>query len=843
MVQIKMASSRTPQQRPTPVTRSIAQCVCLLGIVLWGSDLRAFTPHPHSPMATHQHPRLHMTADTIPALRDALAAHYAERFQRYIDWIAKEDVAQKEEKYNIISDAGHDLMRALMVHQAFVGALGPVPGIQYPYSLDQFARKAINRLLAQLRDGRLLSYVGVLVYDWTYNFMTDAERQESTVLLAARKIKHNHPRVNVSVTNPVFEPVELFSSLYYESFFPWYAGLALWGEAAVHAEAARAVETFQEQMLNFGHLDAINFAAGDGGGWDEWIGYANWHPRAHALLIDAWHTATGQNFVAADTPTGNALKHYPKFVHYAVDPHKYYDTTYTYVMMGGAQTTDTVITGNASQQSLLFFLPRMLDAADLPLEAGLVNHFLATYGEDWNSPYRFHDLWAFLGLPHTQPPVTPQQVRLPKSNYSENIGLFLARTGFDSAADSVFFVSDSHFRFTPSRGVQGWPGFGLVKFGPLTGTRNVAHRGYGNLSDYPGAYQMSHIHFDGGHKRSRDEIKNRRDLQQALDGQGDFDWGGIEQIITRDGVFYHLRLNRSRGFTDGVQHHREYVWLPGTDPTRETDFLVIYDRVAAPSTPHWVYHVPWRPEVEGDTRTHDLTLGSGLTGRIGTAYQGTQMVLTERNALGDEKDNHKGTADYTGGAGAHGVLFVRTVLPRKARIEVTRVAEFDKDVLYRQGNLAMKAHRWQVDVTPWESAQDSFLHVLQTADAHTTTVMAPTTLLQGWRVEGVFIERPAVYQPNFAVLFKKQDSNTTLMRYTLSGQGLVRHIVTGLIPDAVYSIEDMTMGTAMTQVTEKGRAWDYKGVDTNTLTGTLFFESTLSGTHQYRVKYLGPAVP
>ena len=820
--------------------KGILQLVFTLSIIYTISHAWAYTPAPQSPMARRLHPRLHITPDTLPALRTAIAMHYTDRFQRYVNWVATE---ADTNKYNGISGSAHNLIRALMVHQAFISVLGPVPGISYPISLDQFARKAIDRLLSQLRSNENVSYVGALVYDWTFHMMTLAERAESANLLAQVTISHNDTNLNRTLTNPRFEPALLLSSYYYESFSPWYLGLALWGDGFVDVAADGAVDTFKSLMLNYGHLDALNFVASQGGGWDEWIGYSNWHPRSHALNIDAWRTATGEDYVAgAGTVPGNALKHYAKFIHYAVDPHKYHNAIYTYVMMGGAQTTDTVITGNRSQNSLLFFLPRTLSASGLNMEAGLVRHFIDLYEQDWVSKYNEYDLWGFLGVPRSVSSVTPQQAGLPKSNWSENIGLFIARTGFSSPADGVFFVADGHFGFAGGRGVQDWPGFGLTKFGPLIGTRNVAHRGYGNLSDYPGGYKMNVVYFEGGHDRRRKEIKKRGDLQQILQGQWAFDTGGIEQVVTHDGVFHHVRVNRSRSFVDGVQHYREYIWLPGANPTTDSDFLVTYDRTVAPSKPHWVYHVPWRPEVSGHTTTADLTLGSGLTGRIGTAYEGTNLLVKELNSVGDERDNYKGTANYTGGAGAHGVMYARTLLPKTARVEVTRVAEFDSNVVNRQGNFAIKAHRWQVDVMPHDNrSEHRFLHVFETADANIKSSMIQTTLLETTNnAEGVFITRLSVQHPNFAVVFNKQGGNALSMQYSLTGQGNVRHIVTGLFPGGIYRIEEVSGGNlVLTKTAEEGQRWDYRGIDTNQATGTLFFEAPISGSRTYKLTHLG----
>jgi hypothetical protein len=272
--------------------------------------------------------------------------------------------------------------------------------------------------------------------------------------------------------------------------------------------------------------------------------------------------------------------------------------------------------------------------------------------------------------------------------------------------------------------------------------------------------------------------------------------------------------------------------------------LVIYDRTVAPSKPQWVYHVPWKPEVSGHTTTANLALGSGVTGRIGTAYEGPNLLVKELNSIGDERDNYKGTTNYTGGAGAHGVMYARTLLPKTARIEVSRVAEFDKNVLTRQGDLAIKAHRWQVGVKPLEHrSEHRFLHVFETADANVKSAMIQTTLLDTPNAaEGVFIPRLSPQHPNFAVVFNKLGGNATSMQYSLTGQGNVRHVITGLLPEATYRIEEVSGGNlVLARATEQGWQWDYRGVDINRATGTLFFEAPMSGAHTYRLTHLGSA--
>ena len=224
------------------------------------------------------------------------------------------------------------------------------------------------------------------------------------------------------------------------------------------------------------------------------------------------------------------------------------------------------------------------------------------------------------------------------------------------------------------------------------------------------------------------------------------------------------------------------------------------------------------------------------------------MVVKELNALGDRQDNEKGTAGLYGRSGsARGAVCSHPPARATARIEVTRVAEFDSvNVLIRQGDLVIKSHRWQVDATPLDSQPTHrFLHVFETADANVKTAMVPTTLLDSPSgMEGVFIERQSANHPNFVVLFKNMDENVESTQYTVTGQGQVLHVITGLVPAAMYKIEELTGGLVLTKATEQGRLWDYRRGRHQPTNGTLAGSNRRSaGTHTYLVTRLAGASP
>jgi hypothetical protein len=795
--------------------------ILLAVIFMHCSELRAeLLPQPGSPMARRVHPRLHLTPENLPLVREKLSSpQYRTQYQEYVNWAA---AGNDSAASNVLPGANeYSYLEPLMIQQAYIAAVGTVPGITYPIPIEQFARRAIDRYLQRLRTTtEQTAHAGPLVYDWTFSFMTEAERAEAATAMATRGIVKRADAVVVySMTNPEGSPKQLFSSGYFSSMFAWYVGLAFWGDGYIDEAAANAVNSFNTVMLNYGYLDGQNFVAGNEGGWSEWIGYARHHPRMHMVFMDGLKTAAGINYVANEgTVPGNALKSFASFLHYAVDPHKYYDKYFSYIKVGDSGPVSLGDAGDQGTREQMSILPGLLQNSGLPTEAGLVRHFVSSYEVPWpryETSYNF----GFLGISPTITPVSPEQTKLPKSRWCRNLGAFFARTGFNSRADTVFHVVDSQFQYSGHTGAWGVPTFGLSKFGELLGLRDGATKDTDNLSDYLGGVRENTLLFEGLKPKNPTKIEGAKQLQEAIAGKPNYNLGGIEQVTAKDGAFYHVRVDRSRMWITGMHHSREYVWIPGQNSTTDSDFLVVYDRsTSASNKPRWICHVPWKPDVDGYLSTMDLATGTNLTDRIGTAYIGaSNVVVKEFNSRlegvgeGDEK--------------AHGALFCKTLLPSEVRLEATRVA-----------TLRTNKHDWQVEVLPvGTEANQRFLHVFETADANVkTNMVAASTILAG-DMQGAWIEKERADRKNYAVLFNQSTGvNTNTIVYSINGNGSTRHVITGIAAGSYRILEDGS--SLLTRSTETDVSlWDYRGTATNIMTGTLCFDTTTSGEHTYTV--------
>ncbi|GAB4333051.1 MAG: hypothetical protein Kow0037_11160 [Calditrichia bacterium] len=792
----------------------------------------AYTPQPGTPLANHEHPRLHITQALIPEMRQIIASEYAAKFQAYVNWAASQGVNSEDNNIDIVR--GSRIFEPAMVNHAFIAALGQVPGINYPITLDEFAQRAISRLEACLSEGQLLGYPGILVYDWTFNYMTAPQRQNIANQMKTRKLPNRQNEDNYSIANPSMTIESMYSSDYYSAIYAFYAGLALWGDGYCDVEADNAVNTFYDQMLNYGFADAQNMVSGYDGGWSEWYSNYAMYRISHFMLLDGWYTATGENYLTElyGKIPGSPFKNHGAFLYYLVDPFKYRGTEHTFISMGGGGGEDahsfdyTQIYG--------YHFPFRLFKLGATQEAGLLRSFVEEYEVEWFN-YNKEELSGYLGLLKGVPKVTPEQFGLPKYNWMKNFGVFVARTGFHSQADEIFTVQDGHFNFAGHAGADDYPGFTLNKLGELVNKRKAGHRHYGNLSDYPGAYRYNVVFFDNEHLRDVPGIADPNDLQQAWTGQGGYDRGGIEQVTAREDVFYHVRVNRSLGFTDNVTHTREYLWLPGAQPDTDPEFLVIYDRTSSPSTPNWVYHTPWEPDASGYSSTQSLTTGSGTTDRIGTSYVGSEIILKELSATGEEKDGCDCQCNNTGGAGSHGVAFFKTLLPAVVDVQVTRVADFDQNTCHRQGDYSLKTHRWQVNVRPtMTNNQHRFLSVFETGDANLLTSMHNTSHFEAGNFDGIWIDRPD--KDAVALFYKEDNVYSGNISFSVNLSGDTRFVVAGLEPATQYTVKNLSSGQTL-QVNPESNVerWDYKGAAPNHASGVIYFESSGNGTTQFEI--------
>jgi hypothetical protein len=830
----------------------------------------AYTPPAGSPLALKQHPRLHITPATIPNIRNYIAsdANYKAKYQTYVNFAA---TASPTDAKNFISETRESILQAPMVAQAYIGALGVVPGIDYKgLTPTDFSRKAIDALKGLMESNNPIGYHPALVYDWAYSALTEAEKQQLINRMfynldgSERKIETRGSKPpTYSLQNPAIPDGQpIMSSNYFEAAYAFYLGLAFYGDGLtinnINADNVflNDIATFYTELGNYGYADAVNFTAGNEGGFTEWNGYTGFHTRAHYLLIDSWRTATGENFINNNNSTinGNAIKTIPQLFYYNTDPFTYTEGS-SFIRMGGGSPS-TVTNDWQMMTHQLHMLVRILADAGATTEAGLLKSYNQQYPVKWPSLTNDY-IFAFLGIPLTQPAAVSPNI-LSKSLWFKNMGTFIARTGFTSQSDSFFSVNDSHYFYSGHSGPWYEATFRLAKFGELINSRYGNIRGGGNLEDYAGSRQSSNtIFFDANAYKSTSNINIIRDkasIQAAVTSGSTHDWSGIEQITKNGENFYHVRVNRgmttptkvsdgaggnvqiyASKFATGVSHTREYVWFPGSNPNSDSDFLVIYDRTKTPTAqrPEWVYNVPWLPTVTGASSTTSLVTGSSTTDRIGNRYTGTNMTLKELNSIGDE---------VSSGAGAHGVAFVKTLLPAQTQIETGRIATLDATTVASSKILGIKNSRWQISERPETASTDHrYLHVIQTGDANLKSNMVGATTISAGTMEGSFMTQESSSLPNHAVLFSKDAGiNSQAFSYSIPGAGITKHVITGLKPGKSYTVND---GTSSRTISTEGdvQLWDYKSAPyVNTQTGVLYFDTaSVSGTRTVTVSEVG----
>src|SRR3989344_3296580 len=101
----------------------------------------AKAPYNASPACKGEHPRLHITKDTLPQIKQKIQTYYMKEYQEYVSW-----ADSVFDKGGAPDDIYHQFNAELTAF-AFIGLMGDIPGITYQHTPAQFTQKSIQVLL------------------------------------------------------------------------------------------------------------------------------------------------------------------------------------------------------------------------------------------------------------------------------------------------------------------------------------------------------------------------------------------------------------------------------------------------------------------------------------------------------------------------------------------------------------------------------------------------------------------------------------------------------------------------------------------------------------------------
>jgi hypothetical protein len=692
-----------------------------------------------TPVVRADHPRLFMTTEELPALRDRIAKYYRSEFQAFIDLLDDTRALNRRVRRIETNWGGFNF--------AFIAALDPEEmarrGFRFDAPLNN-ARAYCDRAMAYTRQllpavsmaegqtGGALStgfpvpkYLSVITtYDWCYPHLQDADRRaivDAYVSAYTRKYEgQNYLTMRVQgrdmlANDPASNDVEDVIGIvgFHGDSYP---------DSALQSAMLNA---FKSVWLDR-YLAEVNYFYGPGTGWHE--GSGGYFSRAFVTLsipFAMFGPALGVDYIAT-TPF---FSQYPVFVEANTRPHSLLEQP-AYDRWG---TISEGISGPNCKNLMLN--AGMLRRAGHPY-AALAKWSIQNTARDCDLVMTEHGgvwsnavLYWFLFGDREVEPRSATVMEIP--NAAEfGLGQHVMRSGYTSSDSQVIFYAQELTMYghdTPEYGT-----FSLHKFGNLILQAGNTKSGEGVLARGPdkGAVfeNLVSLHkgasdpglgFTGG--RKTDPFFGARGIKrigkagtvmaETLNGRG-FDYIGYEN---------------SPMWTPSTAtvSQREFVFLHGA-PDKE--FVVVLDRFKAtnPDTDEkiWKIWVPAQPEF--------------VNGRTSTPRPG----LWQSN----DSDTIRMTNEFDGLAGkefksapTHGRFLMKTLLPEKAEIKFLggpgmEFQSGDGDGSTPWGTPAItQAEReylgWgRIEVhPPVRQAYDVFLNVIQFGDANTLAAMSPVS--------------------------------------------------------------------------------------------------------------------
>ena len=756
----------------------------LLLLLLCASGVFGYTVRP-------DHPRIYLTPDNLPEIKSRIQTQHAQIFQnKVINWA--------DDHYNddLTGKVNTDQLGRHILNYAFLYQVGQIPGFSYRHTTAEYGAKAKETWQQLLNASanttkvfeKRMEHYGAIGYDWLYDLLSQQEKEFAvSILLDGIEVieRGTFPGWNI----PLKTKIDLVSAL------------AFYGDGINDAEAQRVLDQdWQTEIFNAstGSFGFANAFAGDDGGWTEWFQYSIRCFHFMKFLMDAWYTATGEDIYRDSAYFQNYAKWYAS----AILPYAEANAS----LAGGREWKILrAFQGNAglkaSDPSVLE-MPNMLLTSyrdSRPDVAGL-NAWLAKYrmGENLvDEAVVYQILWQDKAVT----PKSPQELNLPLTQKYDGLGWVVMRTGWESLDDTmVTFTSASVARASHwSGGEQN--SFTIDKWGPLT-----MHAGAKVHQEYQLRSWAYNTMVFPDPSMNYDYSNSDWAGQQFRPGLLPYDLGGIERFEAIDSEYTYILGDATANYTSPANNNanppkidlftRQFVYLK-PDTNLNSDYIVVFDRTRTLETrfeKRWLLHMGFDPQINGTgTQINPAT----------TEYTNADLVTISNTGFGSQ----------------HGKLFSKTLLPEQHKIRKvggpnnefyidvyggnwTKMAQVKFPLSDADANYAGR-YRIEVVSTTGE-LYDTFLHVLQTADAYATNQMVATVRVDGDTMVGAHIA-PSPGQREWVVMFSRTEDIQTQATYSITAySGTTEHLITDLDSGVVYYVSQDGTKIAETAASDAG---------------------------------------
>lgn len=756
-----------------------------------------------------EHPRMWVTANTIPDLRTRKSqAGISTHYNYIMSYITAVKSASGTSSRGYYGDSDAALMSAFLYLSDGDVLRANDAAVWLGYVADDVLDTThFNNNPGNLfRVSANLMWRITFAYDWIYNRLSESQKNrigQAIVKLANIEMNaYRHSDYNNHYENFILPPIV-------------FAGIALYNNGYQNNEAIGFLN-YAETNIEQHTLLAIEQVGHNGGGWHEAPSYTAQTLLPFSLMLEAWNTATGKNLFTEVPALGDLAKWWI----YITRP---YDNKFERIADMNEFFT-WIFAENAGYSSVGY-----IHGAALPLLANKYNEgytqwaaeqskllYMPTGGSGGRNVW--HIPWVIWYNPNISAKAPNNS--LPLSKHFEGLGWVVMRTGFESINDTfALFKSGNYYN---SHQHCDNNSFVIQKKGSLAidsgsyewtshrenyYTRTIAHNSItvykpGEiLYDEYGPYSNDGGQFWHGSDRRQNYTTATTGLYKGNTHY--YDKGKIEKYEDTTGYTYSVG-DATNAYQNPLTNtnkvslfEREFIFL-------KPDYFVIFDRINstdASYTKKWLLHSVNEPILDGAE-----TITKGII------HVGISESVNSSLAIINEGD---------------GKLFSKTLLPEKTIIRKVGGSGYEFYVdgtnYPISGASDPENGAWRIEVEPSGSdikKDNLFLHVLYAADS-SITEMPNTEKIEtnSGEMIGAFIGRENI------IIFNKaegQVDTSSNIIYNLSGEGASKHLIADLKPNIEFTIINKNLDNNTQTIIDK----------TSSDQGTLYFETNLGSNHQ-----------
>lgn len=801
----------------------------------------AWTPPAGSPLANHEHPRILITAQTLPAIKEKIGSGglWHSDFKTWVQWA--------DDKYGSVLSTSHADRPFLAADYAFLWLTYPVSGVTYGHTRAEYGSLARTLLLnlptLDAQVGNIGAYATAIAYDWANPILSSADKAAIVTFLKTVDAW--------SFTRPEANPFN--SQVTQARAQKILSGIAVAFDGVDDAWAQASLDRYPEY---YSERTGVTRSESDLGGEDGTTGQGPTYGFAYTtppLLIteEAWRTANGISPIAHYGGREKSfIRRLPQHFAYMILP---WATAASglpngrrYMLWKGEYSSADAPTYEVAYQSWLTGLVGLLKDVD-PQMAGLAQWLVDNRAGEMTGgdPYytRYWAFWKFI-LGNRVAPSSPAALGLPISKQFKD-GKFVFRTGWDNLHDSyVTFTANEWLRSAYGMSPNYPGGFTIDRKGPqVIRQGGFSGHDWGSVGAGPSNVLLFVDRSISQPTGSYDDQGGQRFIPGPIRGSIDFVPNGPNDL--RDGVRFLAanggaardvdyvladvtRAYNSTRYKDDYNPARvssvvrQLVYFRPQTPGVDPDLVVVFDRATTTDLKfekRWLFHTSGEPIVNGsETAGQPVRNGSGA----GKWSYASATRVTSTNTVN----------------GSNGRTFLTPLLPANRTIVKvggpnaqgqswqTDSHEFESPygiITPRYGVPSAETEqyigRYRVEIIPsLPSLRDVFLNVVEVTDAN---VASPTeaTALSGSLV--------AVRVGKRIAAFGRISESVVSGDFTVDRAGTYRIHMSDLAP-----------------LTE--HAFTVAGVDTTVTTtaaGTLYLERTVSAGTVVAVRRTGPLPP